>query len=168
MDIRNKFMEKKNLLNEKRGFTLIELLVVIAIIGILSSILLTNLNSAKQKAKNAKFSLEANQIALAMKLYYDKNGNWPNYVGAGFMPYDCRGACIPDFANPANPNNKFYSSWPDNFDFVIFDFNQDGKPDVGSISQIDASGVYTKYIPCITSDTFYFDADYCGQLTTPQ
>lgn len=37
----------------KKGFTLIELLVVIAIIGILSSIALVNLNTARQKAKTA-------------------------------------------------------------------------------------------------------------------
>ena len=35
------------------GFTLVELLVVIAIIGILSSVAVINLNSARDKAKEA-------------------------------------------------------------------------------------------------------------------
>jgi len=56
---------------DKKGFTLIELLVVIAIIGILATIVLVSLNTARQKARDARRVGDIRQIALALEMYYD-------------------------------------------------------------------------------------------------
>lgn len=60
-----------------RGFTLIELLVVIAIIGILSSIVLASLNTARQKSRDARRVADIKQIQLAMQLFYDASSTYP-------------------------------------------------------------------------------------------
>lgn len=62
----------------KKGFTLIELLVVIAIIGVLSSVVLASLNSARGKARDARRKQDIVQIQKALELYYDSYGGYPS------------------------------------------------------------------------------------------
>jgi len=59
--------------NSTKGFTLIELLVVIAIIGILSSVVLASLNSARKNGRDARRVADIKQIQLALELYFDAN-----------------------------------------------------------------------------------------------
>lgn len=59
---------KKNL---KQGFTLIELLVVIAIIGILASVVLVNLNSAREKGKDASAISSMSSLRAQVELEAD-------------------------------------------------------------------------------------------------
>jgi len=66
-------MNKSN----NRGFSLVELLVVISIIGILSSIAVVSLNTARTKARDALRKGDMAQIRTAMNLYYDDNQGYP-------------------------------------------------------------------------------------------
>ncbi len=74
-------MKKMNIVRQgaqkNRGFTLIELLVVIAIIGILSSVVLVSLNSARSKGKDARVQEEVNQIRTVLESNY-LNGVYPD------------------------------------------------------------------------------------------
>jgi len=60
----------------KKGFTLIELLVVIAIIGLLSSIVLVSLNTARAKARDTRRMSDLKQFQTALELCYDKRGKY--------------------------------------------------------------------------------------------
>lgn len=69
------------------GFTLIELLVVIAIIGLLSSVVLASLTSARVKARDARRIEDLAQIRLALELFFDANGYYPQ----SNCGWDCNG-----------------------------------------------------------------------------
>jgi len=66
----------------QKGFTLIELLVVIAIIGVLSSVVLASLNTARGKANDAARLSLIRSLQSALELYSLSNGSYPD-VGGG-------------------------------------------------------------------------------------
>lgn len=83
-------MKKMN----KKGFTLIELLVVIAIIGLLSTLAVVALGSARVKARDAKRLSDLKQLQTALELYYTDQNAYPagNGVALGSTNYACLNA----------------------------------------------------------------------------
>ncbi len=67
--------------NERKGFTLIELLVVIAIIGLLSTLAIVALNSARAKSRDSKRISDVKQIQTALELYFADQSGYPAAPG---------------------------------------------------------------------------------------
>lgn len=67
---------------KNKGFTLIELLVVIAIIGVLSSIVMASLNTARTKSREAKRMADFKQLQVALEFYFNDNRAYP--VASGY------------------------------------------------------------------------------------
>ncbi len=67
---------------KSKGFTLIELLVVIAIIGILSSVVLASLTSARAKGQDAAIQSNLANMRAQAELYYGDSGNYGTAAAA--------------------------------------------------------------------------------------
>ncbi len=76
----DKFFKLKNKKRKQnnRAFTLIELLVVVAIIGILSSVVLASLNSAREKSNVALIKSTLKQLYAQAQINFTENGSFVN------------------------------------------------------------------------------------------
>ncbi|MFA5413390.1 MAG: type II secretion system protein [Patescibacteria group bacterium] len=88
----------------KKGFTLIELLVVIAIIGLLSTLAVVALSSARQKSRDSKRVSDMKQVQTAMELMFSANNSYvmAGCAAPGALLSSCNGPVL-----PATPITEF-------------------------------------------------------------
>jgi prepilin-type N-terminal cleavage/methylation domain-containing protein len=90
---------------QNRAFTLIELLVVIAIIGILASMMLPSLSSAKERGREAQCINNLRQIGMGTQMLWDDNEFKMSAASGG---YDPKPGCLLEKYGSARQRNL----WP--------------------------------------------------------
>lgn len=125
------FLNKKGFIkNFTKGFTLIELLVVVAIIGILASVVVTNLNPSRKKALDAAVKAEMQSLKTSAELFFAStsggnygftfaSSNLPSTNASGSM-YDCSQTSSKPFCQGLNSIYKKINSTTTNI-LISFD-----------------------------------------------
>lgn len=92
-------------INFKKAFTLIELLVVVAIIGILASVVLASLNSARSKGGDAAIKSNLANIRTQAEIVFSNVGCYSNTVNCTFAAVPAA-ACAVGAAQPIWMDNQ--------------------------------------------------------------
>jgi len=145
-------------MSTKRGFTLIELLVVIAIIGILASIVLVSLNSARNKGRDARIISDVQQARTALESGFNGSGYPDLNGGAG----NCNTAATANLIN-ANYSQCIITTGPDNS--VLSQLHTDATGQGGNVlySVLANNTGYSIRGQLVSNNASYFCIDSTGK-----
>jgi prepilin-type N-terminal cleavage/methylation domain-containing protein len=133
----------------QKAFTLIELLIVIAIIGLLASIVLVSLNSARSKARDAKRKADLRNMTTALEFYYNEYGVYPPFRASNTC-----GGSRPDFATSYCSDSNWLSTDANLLNYV----SRLPRDPINSLGQDDSPWwqAYT-YTYGVTADGKFYD-----------
>lgn len=103
----------------KKGFTLIELLVVVAIIGLLSSVVLASLNTARGKGDDAAIKMNLVNAISESQLFYDPSTRFngvcatsgANVIGDSWATSGALNKTNNNGECNVSANNKNWAAW---------------------------------------------------------
>jgi prepilin-type N-terminal cleavage/methylation domain-containing protein len=129
--------------NTKKGFTLIELLVVIAIIGILSSVVLASLNTARSKGVDASVKSNLSGARAEAELFYDNQS-----------PVTYEGVCATSGANTIGDSVQAAASAKG----ATFTSGDSTVPSATIAACHDLAGGWAAQVPLNTGGSFCVDS----------
>lgn len=107
---------------KQNGFTLIELLVVIAIIGLLSSVVLASLNSARAKGRDARRLADLQQMANQI-VALGENTTFATCTGADAIASTCTTPNLAGYNDPSGAAAACVAASAANCNYAV---SQDG------------------------------------------
>lgn len=125
----------------RTGYTLIELLIVMAIIGILTALIVTNLQAARQRGRDARRKSDLNTIQQALRLYYHDHSSFPLTAGltwgSALQSQDLATTYLTILpldpaSTPTNPLNYYYYSLDGSNYIVGTNLENPSDPDITS------------------------------------
>ena len=153
-------------MNFKKGFTLIELLVVVAIIGILASVVLASLNTARSKGSDASIKADLDGMRAEAAIFYDTggvngiNGTAQTYAG-GTGVVAAATTCPTSFT--AN-NTTNYNLFGDSTFYGAINqaFTQSGISTAGNCSYVNTASGWAVAVTLKTANTSVWCVDSSG------
>ena len=116
--------QKSVTLMKSNGFTLIELLVVVSLIGVLATLVIANMNSARERARDAQRKSDLRNIQTGLRLYYNDNGGYPlkaefdSFWGSEWSDGDVTYMNIlPN--DPLSPNQVYTYTYTDSENYLL-------------------------------------------------
>ncbi|MEI6690649.1 MAG: prepilin-type N-terminal cleavage/methylation domain-containing protein [bacterium] len=152
----------------KQGFTLIELLVVIAIIGILSALIITNVQGVRERARDLKRKSDLSSIQKSLRLYYNDargfpassisfavtgcgtinsptNCNWGDVFATGTTTYMQRLPTDPSSTASSSITYKYYRNPADTDQYILVSKLENVSDQDIATSQSRCNSIYNMY-----------------------
>jgi prepilin-type N-terminal cleavage/methylation domain-containing protein len=147
----------------RRAFTLIELLVVIAIIGLLASIVLVSVSSARSKSKDSRTISDVRQIIIALGAGWNGTG-YPDLKNNGNAGAASTGnaSCTTNSWNASGP--RFAQMDPLVGDICNQMTNGYSAAIVGSQAGANPINAYAVYGPLLANDGKFYCMDSTGNV----
>ncbi len=130
-----------------QGFTLVELLIVIAILAILSTLGVTNFQSARIKARDLARKSDLQTIAKSLEAYVNDHRSYPL---TGSLPWGTA------FTDPANTATIYVPKLPDNSDNTYY-YESDGQKFTlyTNLENINDPSILSPTVTCGTNQCNY-------------